>query len=173
VCRARLALSTRQTRPSSTHALWPCLHYAVPDLSKAELLRERTVQTVHVHQQRFADVILANFCEGDSSVSPPSSFPCLLISCRSLGEMIITSCFCRCCSMLLLSWQPDLITLLTPLPKSSGASRTQIAITWHPRGQSCRFLNCELDHHIRQAVICILALEALPRVSKSRTPITG
>jgi len=51
--------------------LWPALHYAVPDAPKTKLFYESASYKQYVSvNQRFADVIIDNYREGD--ISKPS-----------------------------------------------------------------------------------------------------
>lgn len=46
--------------------LWPCLHYAIPDAPKtAQFYQSSAFKEYHAVNQRFADVIAANYKEGD------------------------------------------------------------------------------------------------------------
>lgn len=50
--------------------LWPCLHYAVPDAPKTKLFYESASFKQYMSvNKRFAEVIIANYREGD--ISPP------------------------------------------------------------------------------------------------------
>jgi len=50
--------------------LWPCLHYVVPDAPKTKTFYESSSYKQYVSvNQRFADTIIANYQEGDISVS--------------------------------------------------------------------------------------------------------
>jgi trehalose-6-phosphate synthase len=50
--------------------LWPCLHYVVPDAPKTKTFYESSSYKQYASvNQRFADTIIANYQEGDISVS--------------------------------------------------------------------------------------------------------
>jgi hypothetical protein len=72
-----------------SQVLWPCLHYAIPDAPKSKLFYESAAFKQYVAvNQRFADVIIENYEEGDISRSlsnfqiQSDAFPC------SLGERL-------------------------------------------------------------------------------------
>ncbi|KII83794.1 glycosyltransferase family 20 protein [Plicaturopsis crispa FD-325 SS-3] len=51
---------------SERQVLWPCLHYAIPDAPKTKLFYESASYKQYVAvNRRFADVIIANYQEGD------------------------------------------------------------------------------------------------------------
>ena len=60
--------------------LWPCLHYAIPDAPKTKLFYESASFKQYVAvNQRFADVIVANYREGDMSQFP-STFADIILT---------------------------------------------------------------------------------------------
>ena len=66
--------------------LWPCLHYAVPDAPKTKLFYESASFKQYMSvNKRFAEVIIANYREGDISQCLVLFPSCLLIPSRSLG----------------------------------------------------------------------------------------
>lgn len=65
--------ATRLSFPQSQlltviQVLWPCLHYAVPDAPKTKLFYESASFKQYMSvNKRFAEVIIANYREGDTS----------------------------------------------------------------------------------------------------------
>jgi len=67
--------------------LWPCLHYAIPDAPKTKLFYESASFKQYVAvNQRFADVIIANYQEGDISTSQSQYLTVSDMFTRSLGK---------------------------------------------------------------------------------------
>jgi hypothetical protein len=64
--------------------LWPCLHYAVPDAPKTKLFYESAAFKQYMSvNKRFAEVIIANYREGDISPCLLLPLSCLLIPSQS------------------------------------------------------------------------------------------
>lgn len=149
--------------------LWPCLHYTVPDAPKTKLFYESASFKQYMSvNKRFAEVIIANYREGDISLYTPFFF-------LSYHSSYLTV------------WVNDYHLLLLPalLRADPKLANAPIGFFLHVAFPSSEIFRClsvresllrgvlaadlvgfqtaSYARHFRQTVSRILALEALPK----------
>ncbi|KAF7306516.1 Alpha,alpha-trehalose-phosphate synthase [Mycena indigotica] len=150
--------------------LWPSLHYAIPDAPKTKMFYESASFKQYVAvNQRFADVIAANYQDGDiSAFFFSSSFPSLMAN-YQYGSTTITLCSFPQCSAhhqkfpLML---PSAFFMHVAFPSSEIfrclSVRRQL-LSGLLAADLVGFQTANYARHFRQTVSRIMSYEALPR----------